>query len=164
MDLMKLKIIVQMVRKVEGQNENFQRIRFKIILHILNSFSHTKYLIVCKQYHFHGILQDFGWRDFTGSDSWESWFGRIPEDLENFLKYAKIFLRKVHKSIILAHFAKNVKKPALVFRAYGRKSLMKNISSKIFNFFKISQQFAFVFQTPKTLNHGLLNFLKHMLK
>ena len=45
-----------------------------------------------------------------------------PQMPENFRKFAKIFLRKLQKSIILAYFNQNFTKPALSFGAFGRKT------------------------------------------
>ena len=41
---------------------------------------------------------------------------------ENFRKFARIFLWKVQKCIILAYFTQNFTNPALTFRAFGRKT------------------------------------------
>ena len=41
---------------------------------------------------------------------------------ENFRKFAKIFLMKVQKRIILTYFTQNFTIPALIFRAFGRKT------------------------------------------
>ena len=48
--------------------------------------------------------------------------GGAPQTPENFLKFAKKFLRKLQKCIILGYFSKNLTNHALVFRAFGRKT------------------------------------------
>ena len=76
---------------------------------------------ICK---YQGRSQDFisGVEHFKGSASWGVRLAPSPGRRKNFENLQKFSLENCKKCIILAYFTQNLTNPALIFRAFGRKT------------------------------------------
>ena len=79
--------------------------------------------------------------------------GGAPRTPKKFRKFEQIFFKKWQKCIIFAYFTQNFTNPALIFRAFGRKTQIVGNFDKIFKNFlkKIAKNALFLPILHKTL-------------